>query len=170
MNNFFNKFKNYGLLELLVFSSAVYVVSMLLWTASTRSAVEEKANTVKSNHKQIVDFINSEINNCGQGGENSKTAWGDPCNGEWLSVKVIEYINSNMKMVNPYSSNSEILKQAQDPRLQAEGKAGQSTEMGVIFLSSQNISSEAGSEWVIGTCVKSPCVAAGNNELTSVYR
>ena len=42
--------------------------------------------------------------------------------------------------------------------------------MGVIFLSSQNISSEPGSEWVIGTCVKSPCVAAGNNELTSVYR
>ena len=169
MNNFFNKFKNYGLLELLVFSSAVYVVGMLLWTASTRSAVEEKANTVKSNHKQIVDFINSEINNCGQGDENSKTAWGIhvKVNGY---LKVIEYINSNMKMVNPYSSNSEILKQAQDPRLQAEGKAGQSTEMGVIFLSSQNISSEAGSEWVIGTCVKSPCVAAGNNELTSVYR
>ena len=170
MNNFFNKFKNYGLLELLVFSSAVYVIGMLLWTASTRSAVEEKANTVKSNHKQIVDFINSEINNCGQGDENLKTAWGDPCNGEWMSIKVIEYINSNMKMVNPYSSSKEILKQAQDPRLQAEGKAGQSTEMGVIFLSSQNISSEAGSEWVIGTCVKSPCVAAGNNELTSVYR
>ena len=41
-----------------------------------RSAVEEKANTVKSNHKQIVDFINSEINNCGQGDENLKTAWG----------------------------------------------------------------------------------------------
>ena len=54
--------------------------------------------------------------------------------------------------------------------LQAEGKAGQSTDMGVIFLSSKNFSSEAGSEWVIGTCVKSPCVAAGNNELTSVYR
>ena len=87
-----------------------------------------------------------------------------------MSIKVIEYINSNMKMANPYSSSKEILKQAQDPRLQAEGKAGQSTEMGVIFLSSQNISSEAGSEWVIGTCVKSPCVAAGNNELTSVYR
>ena len=99
MNNFFNKFKNYGLLELLVFSSAIYVIGMLLWTASTRSAVEEKANTVKSNHKQIVDFINSEINNCGQGDENLKTAWGDPCNGEWLSVKVIEYVNNNMKMV-----------------------------------------------------------------------
>ena len=42
--------------------------------------------------------------------------------------------------------------------------------MGVIFLSSKNFSAEPGSEWVIGTCVKSPCVAAGNNELTSVYR
>ena len=170
MNNFFSKFKNYGLLELLVFSSAIYVVGMLLWTASTRSAVEEKANTVKSNHKQIVDFINTEINNCNQGDENSRTIWGDLCKDEWFSLKVIEYINNNMKMVNPYSSSRKILKQAQDPRLQAEGKAGQSTEMGVIFLSSQNFSSEAGSEWVIGTCIKSPCVAAGNNELTSVYR
>jgi hypothetical protein len=170
MNIFFNKFKNYGLLEFLVFSSAVYVVGMLLWTASTRSAVEEKANTVKLNHKQIVDFINTEINNCDQGDINSKTAWGDLCKDEWLSAKFVEYINNNMKMVNPYSSNKEILKRAQDPRLQAEGKAGQSTEMGVIFLSSQNFSSEPGSEWVIGTCIKSPCVAAGNNELTSVYR
>ena len=170
MRGFLNKFKNFGLLELLVIFSAVYVVLMLLWTASTRSAVEEKANTVKLNHKQIVDFINGEINQCDQGDENSKTKWGDPCKGEWLSEKVIQHINDNMKINNPYSSSKEIIKQAQDPRLQAEGKAGQSTEMGVIFLSSKNFSSEPGSEWVIGTCVKSPCVAAGNNELTSVYR
>ena len=170
MRDFLNKFKNFGLLELLVIFSAAYVVLMLLWTASTRSAVEEKANTVKLNHKQIVDFINSEINQCDQGDENSKTKWGDPCKGEWSSEKVIQHINDNMKINNPYSSSKEIIKQAQDPRLQAEGKAGQSTEMGVIFLSSKNFSSEPGSEWVIGTCVKSPCVAAGNNELTSVYR
>ena len=50
MNNFLFKFKNFGLLEFLVVFSAVYVFTMLLWTASTRSAVEEKANTVKSNH------------------------------------------------------------------------------------------------------------------------
>ncbi len=170
MRDFLNKFKNFGLLELLVIFSAVYVVLMLLWTASTRSAVEEKANTVKSNHKQIVDFINGEINQCDKGDDNSKTKWGDPCKGEWSSKKVIQYINNNMKINNPYSSSKEIIKQAQDPRLQAEGKAGQSTEMGVIFLSSKNFSSEPGSEWVIGTCVQSPCVAAGNNELTSVYR
>tara|TARA_Y100000590_G_C15508766_1_gene934591 strand:+ start:54 stop:566 length:513 start_codon:yes stop_codon:yes gene_type:complete len=170
MRNLFKKFKNFGLLELLVTFSAVYVVSMLLWTASTRSAVEEKANTVKSNHKKIVDFINSEINQCDQEDENLKTKWGDPCKGEWLSEKIIKYINNNMKLNNPYSSNKEIIKQAQDPRLQAEGKAGQSTEMGIIFLSSKNFNSEPGSEWVIGTCIKSPCVAAGNNELTSVYR
>ena len=170
MNNFLFKFKNFGLLEFLVVFSAVYVFTMLLWTASTRSAVEEKANTVKSNHKQIVDFINNEINQCDQGDESSKTKWGYPCNGEWFSKKVIKYINNNMKITNPYSSSIEIVKEAQDPRLQAEGKAGQSTEMGTIFLSSKNFSSESGSEWVIGTCIKSPCVAAGNNELTSVYR
>ena len=170
MKIFLNRFKNFGLLEILVIFSAVYVVSMLLWTASTRSAVEEKANTVKSNHKQIVDFINTEINECDQGDESSKTKWGDPCKGEWVSEKIIQYINNNMRITNPYSSKKEIVKQAQDPRLQAEGKAGQSTEMGIIFLSSKNFSSEPGSEWIIGTCIKSPCVAAGNNELTSVYR
>ena len=52
----------------------------------------------------------------------------------------------------------------------AEGKAGQSVEMGVIFVMSSNFLSEPGSEWVVGTCFKSPCVAAGNNELTSLYR
>ena len=34
----------------------------------------------------------------------------------------------------------------------------------IIFLGTD------GAEWVIGTCVKSPCVAAGNNELVSAYR
>tara|TARA_Y100001970_G_scaffold76057_1_gene96515 strand:+ start:297 stop:809 length:513 start_codon:yes stop_codon:yes gene_type:complete len=170
MTNLINKFKNFGLLEALVFFSASYVVIMLLWTATTRSAVEEKSNIVKTNHKEIVNFINSEINQCDQDKNISKTKWGEPCNGEWSSEIVIEYINLNMKLTNPYSSSKVIIKQAQDPRLQAEGKAGQSTEMGVIFLSSKNFSPEPGSEWVIGTCVKSPCVAAGNNELTSVYR
>ena len=170
MSDFFKRFKNFGLLEGLVIFSAIYIVSMLLWTASTRSIVEQKADIVKSNHKEIVDFINNEINKCDKGNENSKTKWGDSCNGDWLSEKVIKYINSNLNIENPYSSNKEIVKEAQDPRLQAEGKAGQSTEMGIIFLSSKNFSSEPGSEWVIGTCIKSPCVAAGNNELTSVYR
>ena len=84
---------------------------MLLWTASTRSAVEEKANIVKSNHKQIVDFINSEINQCDQGDENSETKWGDLCKGEWSSDKVIQYINDNLKINNPYSSKKKIIQQ-----------------------------------------------------------
>ena len=162
--------KKFGLLETLVIVSTIYVVGMLLWTVSTRPAVEAKANLVKENHKKVVDFINSEINRCDQGDENLKTKWGDPCKGEWFSERVINYINQNIKIINPYSLKKEIIKQAQDPRIQAEGKAGQSTEIGIIFLSSKNFSSEAGSEWGIGTCVKAPCVAAGNNELTSVYR
>ena len=39
-----------------------------------------------------------------------------------------------------------------------------------FLLSNKDFQSEPGSEWIIGTCVKSPCVAAGNNELTSLYR
>ena len=159
-----------GLLEVLVFFSALYVVSTLVWTASTRSAVEEKANLIKSNHKTIVNFINNQINKCDNGNEQSKTVWGDLCNDTWSSQKIIKYININLKLKNPYSKSSSTVMSAQDPRLQAEGKAGQSTEMGMIFLSSKDFDSDPGSEWVIGTCVKSPCVAAGNNELTSIYR
>mgnify|MGYP006927728330 CR=1 FL=1 len=48
--------------------------------------------------------------------------------------------------------------------------AAQFTEMGVIFVTSANFMSEPGSEWMVGTCFKAPCVAAGNNELTSIYR
>ena len=163
-------FRKLGLLEVLVFFSALYVISTLLWTASTRSAVEEKANLIKSNHKTIVDFINNQINKCDNGNEQSKTIWGDLCNDTWSSKKIIKYININLNLKNPYSKSSSIVMSAQDPRLQAEGKAGQSTEMGMIFLSSKDFESDPGSEWVIGTCVKSPCVAAGNNELTSIYR
>ena len=163
-------FRKLGLLEVLVFFSALYVISTLLWTASTRSAVEEKANLIKSNHKTIVDFINNQINKCDNSNKQSKTLWGDLCNDTWSSQKIINYININLSLKNPYSKSSSIVMSAQDPRLQAEGKAGQSTEMGMIFLSSKDFESDPGSEWVIGTCVKSPCVAAGNNELTSIYR
>ena len=56
------KFKNFGLLELIVTLSGVYVISMLIWTASTRSAVEVKANLVRDNHNKVVELINNEIN------------------------------------------------------------------------------------------------------------
>ena len=51
------KLKNFGPLEALVISSITYVILMLLWTASTRSEVLQKANDIKSNHKLVVDFI-----------------------------------------------------------------------------------------------------------------
>ena len=56
------KIKNFGPLELLVLSSITYVVIMLLWTATTRSAVIEKANDIKTNHKLVVEFINNQVN------------------------------------------------------------------------------------------------------------
>ena len=162
-------FKNFGLLETLVTLAAVYVVGMLIWTAITRPAVEAKAKQVTENHKKIVDLINNEVNKCGNAEEDSLTIWGDPCNDEWIAENIINYIKNNLKIENPYSDEFSV-KTDSDPRLKAEGKAGQTVEMGVIFLMSQNFSAEPGSEWIVGTCFKSPCVAAGNNELTSIYR
>ena len=162
-------FKNFGSLEILIIASFLYVVGMLIWTASTRPAVEARANLVKENHQKVVDFINEEINKCGNNDEDKTTIWGDPCNGEWIASKVVGYINNNLGIKNPFSDENKV-KTDPDPRIKAEGKAGQSVEMGVIFLMSSNFLAEPGSEWIVGTCFKSPCVAAGNNELTSLYR
>ena len=169
MINFSRKLKNFGPLEFLVISSLAYVVIMLIWTASTRSAVVQKANDIKFNHKTVVEFINNEVNECSSN-ENGKTAWGENCNSAWTSSNIVKYILDNFKLNNPYKIEKPLIQTSQDPRIQAEGKAGQSTDKGIIFVSESNFESEAGSEWVIGTCVKSPCVAAGNNELVSAYR
>ena len=163
------KFKNFGLLEIIVTLSGVYVISMLIWTASTRSAVEAKANLVRDNHNKIVELINNEINKCSSN-NNMSTSWGENCSSVWTSSKIVKYILINFKLNNPYNIKKPLIQTSQDPRIQAEGKAGQSTDKGIIFVSSNNFESEAGAEWVIGACVKSPCVAAGNNELVSAYR
>ena len=163
------KLKNFGPLEFLVLSSLSYVVIMLIWTASTRSSVLQKANDIKSNHKTIVEFINNEVNAC-SADENGLTSWGENCNSSWNSSIIVKYILDNFKLNNPYNINKPLIQTSQDPRIQAEGKAGQSTDKGIIFVSESNFEFEAGSEWIIGTCIKSPCVAAGNNELVSAYR
>ena len=169
MINLSRRLKNFGPLEFLVISSLAYVIIMLIWTASTRSAVVQKANDIKFNHKTVVEFINNEVNKCSSN-ENGKTSWGENCNSSWTSSNIVRYILDNFKLNNPYKIEKPLIQTSQDPRIQAEGKAGQSTNKGIIFVSESNFESEAGSEWVIGTCVKSPCVAAGNNELISAYR
>jgi len=163
------KLKNFGPLEFLVLSSLTYVVIMLIWTASTRSSVLQKANDIKFNHKTIVEFINNEINKCSSN-DSGLTSWGENCNSTWNSSNIVKYILDNFKLNNPYNTDKPLIQTSQDPRIQAEGKAGQSTDKGIIFVSVNNFDSEAGSEWIIGTCIKSPCVAAGNNELVSAYR
>ncbi len=94
--------KNFGLLEVLVIMSLIYVVGMLIWTASTRPAIEAKANLVKENHKKVVDFINGEINKCDNDPE-KVTIWGDQCSDEWIADKVVSYINLNLNIQNPFS-------------------------------------------------------------------
>ena len=169
MINLKKKFINFGLLEVLVFASAFYVVSMLIWTATTRNAVLEKANSIKSNHKSVVKLLNNEVNKCSQDLQ-KLTSWGENCNSTWTSPAIVGYILNNIKLKNPYSISKPLIQSSSDPRIDAEGKAGQSTNKGVIFVSLNDFSAEPGSEWIVGTCVKSPCVAAGNNELVSVNR
>tara|TARA_B100001248_G_C27274681_1_gene404769 strand:+ start:61 stop:570 length:510 start_codon:yes stop_codon:yes gene_type:complete len=169
MINLKRRLKDFGPLETLVLGSMTYVIIMLLWTASTRSEVLQKASDIKLNHKLVIDFINDEVNNCSSNTE-GLTSWGEKCNSSWTSSKIVNYVISNIDLKNPYSIDVPLIQTSQDPRIQAEGKAGQSTDKGIIFVSSNNFESEPGSEWVVGTCVKSPCVAAGNNELVSVYR
>ncbi len=110
-----------------------------------------------------------ESKKCDRAEDNALTIWNEHCNGEWIASKVTSYINKNLNIENPFSDDTEV-KTDPDPRIKAEGKAGQAVEMGVIFLMSSNFSPDPGSEWIVGTCFKSPCVAAGNNELTSIYR
>ena len=163
------KLKNFGSLEILVISSLLYVLITLVWTASTRSEVIKKASDIQSNHKIVVEFINEEVNKCSSDLE-GLTAWGENCVSAWTSSEIVKHILNNFELNNPYNIEKPLIQTAQDPRIQAEGKAGQSTDKGIIFVSSNNFDSEAGAEWVIGTCIKSPCVAAGNNELVSAYR
>ena len=140
----------------------------LVWYSSLAIG-DEKNNYVADFLNRSCELINEEINNCGNNDEGKSTIWGDPCNSEWKAEKVVNYINSNLKIENPFSDDTTV-KTDPDPRIKAEGKAGQSVEMGVIFVMSSDFLPEPGSEWIVGTCFKSPCVAAGNNELTSIYR
>ena len=95
------KLKNFGPLELLVISSLAYVIIMLIWTASTRSAVVQKANDIKINHKTVAEFTDNEVNECSSN-ENGKTAWGENCNSAWTSSNIVKYILDNFKLNNPY--------------------------------------------------------------------
>ena len=60
------KLKNFGLLEILVSVSTVYIITMLIWTATTRDEVLEKANSIKSNHTKVIDLLNTQVNKCMQ--------------------------------------------------------------------------------------------------------
>ena len=91
------KLKNFGPLEFLVIGSIIYVVTMLIWTASTRTAVVEKSNQIKSNHKIVVDFMNDQVNKCSSD-INSLTAWGEKCLEDWSSDKITMYLIKNIEL------------------------------------------------------------------------
>ena len=79
MINVKRKLKNFGPLEILVISSLLYVLTMLIWTATTRSEVIKKASDIKANHKIVVEFMNEQVNKCSSNLEDS-TVWGENCN------------------------------------------------------------------------------------------
>ena len=121
------KLKNFGPLEFLVISSIIYVVTMLIWTASTRTAIVEKSNQIKSNHKIVVDFMNDQVNKCSSD-INLFTAWGEKCSENWSSDKITLHLIKNIELKNPYKIKRALIQSSSDPRIQAEGKAGQSTD------------------------------------------
>ena len=88
------KLKNFGPLEFLVISSFFYVTIMLIWTASTRSEVIQKASDIKSNHKMVVEFVNNEINKCSSN-QDGETSWGEKCNTEWSSSKIDDDVDTD---------------------------------------------------------------------------
>ena len=47
---------------------------MLIWTASTRSAVVQKANDIKANHKIVVEFITNQVNKCSSNEKDTNTS------------------------------------------------------------------------------------------------
>ena len=120
---------------------------MLIWTASTRTEVVEQSNQIKSNHKTVVDFMNEQVNKCSSD-ENSLTAWGEKCLEDWSSDKITGLIK-NIKLKNPYKIKSALIQSSSDPRI---AEIGQSTDIGIIFVSGNDFLSDPGSEWIIGTC------------------
>ena len=81
-----------------------------------------------------VNFINDQVNEC-SANEESKTIWGDNCDSAWSSSKIVSHIINNISLNNPYKIDTPLIQTSQDPRIQAEGKAGQSTDKGIIFVS-----------------------------------
>ena len=51
--------------------------------------------------------------------ESLKTVWGDPCNGEWIADKVVNYINNNLQIENPFSDDTKV---KTDPDLELKQK------------------------------------------------
>ena len=106
MIDYKRKLKNFGPLEALVLSSLAYVVIMLMWTASTRSAVVQKANDIKANHKLVVEFINNQVNECSSNEEDLNNALNENIIfGAGLDVFEKEPIDKK----NPLLKNNKVL-------------------------------------------------------------
>ena len=85
----------------------------------------------------MKELLNNEINKCDEliGKESC-----EDCDSKWTSSIMIDHILKNIKLKNPYSLNKQLIQSSSDPRIDAEGKAGQSTNKGVIFVSLNDFS------------------------------
>ena len=110
--------KNFGALDFLVITALIYVLTMLVWTASTRSGVEKRAKLIKENHLNVVNFINNQINICTKD-LSIKTSWGESCKDNWSPVLIVNNLLKVIKLNNPYSIKVELIQAVNDPRIQA---------------------------------------------------
>lgn len=158
--------EEYNFIEKLAFVSILIVTIVIVWFNYTAPSGHEKRQILIKNHNKVVKFLHSEIIKC-YNFESSITIWGDTCNGEWNSERVVNYIRDNLDVENPFSEGPYI-KTTDDVKSKVEGRLGFVTERGIIFLQTANFETKEGFKWLIGICIKSPCIAKKNSLFTSI--
>ena len=53
------------------------------------------------------------MNNCSSNND-GLTSWGEKCNSDWTSNKIVNYVLSNIDLKNPYSIDKPLIQTSQD--------------------------------------------------------
>ncbi len=158
--------KEYDFIERLAFVSSSILAIVVVWLSYSAPSIYEKRQILIKNHNQVVKFIQNEIIKC-YNFDSGITIWGDTCDGEWSSDRVVKYIRENLDVENPFSEGPYI-KNIDDVKSKVEGRQGYVTEKGTIFLQNTNFETKEGFKWLLGICIKSPCILKKNHIYTSL--